>query len=348
MFIQTIATASYLPFVALMQESVRRNVKVVSFSVLVTDAVPEDLNKIRARFPEDVVFVCCDDIPRPELSRMRKYYNVLEFNSACKVIMLDYQLREGKKDVLFLDPDIYACSDFSSFFTHCRKDILLTPHALAPYPEDGHGPTDMELAVAGQINGGVIYFRDSSISREAAAWLAKKAEFFWFVAPLYGMYADQQWLSLLPYYFPGATEVSRDTALNISYFNLHERQLDRSAAGSMLVDNKPAALFHFSGFAVPSNGKMTCHTDRRFSRSNESVLSDLVRVYEQSFLNCRNLLQDCTGQLGFANQSLEYRMALAAQYSGRSYSPLFVCEDKASSLAHKLKRKFLSLFKRKG
>lgn len=311
MLIQTVVTVSYLPFVAVLINSIRTHNKGVSFSVLVTDVRPNTLRRIKDRFVTDIEFLCCDDLGIAALSEMRKYYNVLEFNCACKFLALDYQLNKKQQtECLFLDADMYACGDIWGVFARCGKDILLTPHTTSPYPADGQGMSDVELVVLGHINGGIVYFRKSEFSGAALAWLVERTCFNWFVAPQYGLSADQQWLSLLPYYFDQATYVCNDQVLNIGYFNLHERELSESGS-LVMAKGQPALLFHFSGFSTPSNGKLTRHSNRRFSVDTEKTLVKIISEYEGLLLKEMSRFKGLDGDLVFCQDPLHKRMKRA-------------------------------------
>lgn len=349
MLIQTVATVSYLPFVAVMVNSVRAHHKGARFSVLVTDVRLDTLKKIKDRFAEDIEFLCCEDLGIDSLSEMRKYYNVLEFNSACKILAIDYQLNKRQQtECLFLDPDLYAYGNIEGVFSCCGRDILLTPHTVSSYPDDGEFPSDIELVIAGHINGGIVYFRKSDSSVTALAWLVERTRFHWFVAPQYGLYADQQWLSLLPYYFDQTTYICKDPALNIGYFNLHERHLSEDGTGAIKVNGRNALLFHFSGFAVPTLGRLTRHANRRFSVGTEEVLGSLILKYEAEFLKESERLKGLNGDFLFCGQSLAERMTIAARIGGISYVQPYPEEKVRGVFSLGFKKRFHCFLKERG
>lgn len=319
MLIQTVATVSFLPFVAVLVNSIRAHSKKVEFSVLVSDVSPESLQQVRERFDSNIEFLCCDDLDVGFLFETRSYYDVLEFNSACKILAISYQLKKKKyPECLFLDPDMYAVGDILSSIALCDRDILVTPHATSPYPDDNEMPADMELVISGHINGGIVYFRNSPISIAALDWLIKQIKFHWFVAPKYGLYADQQWLSILPYFFDKAVCVLKDPSLNIGYFNLHERELSESGS-IVMVKGQPALLFHFSGFSTPSNGKLTRHSNRQFSAGTEKTLAKIILAYEELLLKEMSRLKALNGDLGFCQDPLYKRMKRAEDIWGIKY-----------------------------
>jgi hypothetical protein len=320
MLIQTVATVRYLHFVAVMINSIRAHSKNVKFSVLVSDVSPRNLQQVREKFDSDIEFLCCDDLGVEYLSKMREYYNVLEFCSACKILAISYQLnKKNHPECLFLDPDMYAVGDILNIFKLCDRDILITPHSTSPYPDDNKEPTDVDLAVSGHINGGIVYFRKSPPSMAALDWLTKQIKHNWFVAPRYGFYADQQWLSFLPYYFYRATVVSKNLTLNIAYWNLHERKLSEVQEKIIVNNSLPVLLFHFSGFTIPSDGRLTQHSSRRFEIETENVLRKLIAEYENKLFEKQKIFFDLKGDIEFCNDPLEARMIRAEKIWGHKY-----------------------------
>jgi hypothetical protein len=323
MLIQTVSTVSFLPFVAVMINSAHKHNSSFKFSILLTDVNNKSLPNIREKFENfkiNIQFLCCDDLGFDFFPKLREYYSVLEFNSACKVLALTYQILMKKEvECLFLDPDIFILDNFEQIFKKNSKDILVTPHTLAPYPEDGEDPQDIELALAGHINGGIVYVRNSEHSVSALEWLVRKTKFEWFIAPGCGMYADQKWLSALPYFFSKSTCVLTDPAINIAYWNLHERKLSE-LQGKIMVNNVlSASLFHFSGFTIPSNNKLTKHTNRRFDDGTEKVLKKLISEYESKLLEQHKRFSGLEGDIKFCNDPLEVRMARAEKIWGIKY-----------------------------
>ena len=53
--------------------------------------------------------------------------------------------------------------------------------------------------------------------------------------------------------FAGGTGLLDTPALNIAYWNLHERRLTQDGDGRVLCEGEPAEVFHFSGIASPIN-----------------------------------------------------------------------------------------------
>ena len=318
---QTVTATNYLPFVLVLAHSLKQHMPDARLCVLVTDASPTVISTIRAKFGEDIAFIGCDDLAVNWLDAARDYYSVLEFSSACKVLALDYQLRvRGESQCCFIDPDMLVLGDFRPMLDAANTDILLTYHALKPYPEDGESPNELELVVSGAINGGLIAMRRSPRQMEALAWLVTKTRAHWFVSPIHGMYADQHWLGFLPQFYGDVTHVLREPAINIAYWNLHERPLVMENGAAMLAGNptRPALLFHFSGFPLEGGEKLTRHANRQFDAATEQACDRLVSHYRDLLTQevTRLKASGILGDRGFRACSLGAGIRLASKRYG--------------------------------
>lgn len=322
--LQTVGAVNYLPPILVLAETVKGHMPDARLCALVTDASPPVMKKIREQFGASVDFVGCDDVQATDIARMREYYTLFEFNSACKALALDYQLRvRGEPECFFIDPDMFVLDDFTDIARSPGSDIVLTPHTFGPYPEDGELPSNMELITSGLINGGVIFARNSPAGAKAVNWLVRQTRFNWFVAPTFGLFGDQHWLALLMHFSGGTATLTRDPGINIAYWNLHERPL-RTAGDRIMTgadSSHRARLFHFSGFAVPSGGRLTKHSKRRFDAATEEVLRELVGRYEQALLAQTAVVTrtGITGDLGFSRKPLLSRMRAAEDRWGHRF-----------------------------
>ncbi len=318
MLFQTVTAVNYLPMTLVMARTLRQHIPDSRLSILVTDASRNLIKNIREKFSDVADFICCDDLGFDNLPAMRSYYSVLEFSSACKILSLDYQLRKnGEKACYFIDPDMFVMGDFRKCTEEIGKDIVLTYHSTSSYPQDGELPNELELVVAGAINGGFIYMRSSKRTLEALNWLIGNISYKWFVAPVYGMYGDQQWLGFLPQFFGDITEILKAPNVNIAYWNLHALQL-RESEGKFFIDEKkeiPALLFHFSGFPDSGELKLTRHSQRKFDSQTESSIASLITIYRNSIESERLHVakSGISPDIGFSKDSLHKRMAIASK-----------------------------------
>lgn len=311
MRVLTVASVAYLPLADVMFASLRRLHPELRPTLLVPDVTRAGLDRLRQQGVGEIAdLLCVQDLEVDFLEAARTYYSDLEFCSALKVLGSAHVLKT-ESDCLFLDSDMLVTDRLDDLLDFLG-DILVTPHVRAPVPEDGALPDDRELCAAGFINGGVFRARADAA---ALSWLVSKARAEWFVAPQLGMYADQLWLSALPFLFK-RTCVLDNPAINVAYWNLHERPLRRDDDRIRLASGDPLALFHFSGFRRPSNGVLSRHTTRLFDAQTQDVLTGLIRDYEAE-LNAATLRwRHLQGDIVFNKDPLPVRLERAARHWG--------------------------------
>jgi len=309
----TVSTISYLHQVDVLFAYARRVHPELKQTVLVADCSPQALAPVREALGPEIDVLCTADLEYDFLEGMRTYYSALEYCSALKVLGSAHILR-NEESCLFLDPDMVMLDSLNDAVLGQPGEIVVCCHTFSPFPNDGESPDDQELCLSGHINGGVFLTRRGARGNDALDWLVAKTKSRWFVAPELGMYADQQWLSALPYFFRDRTTVVSDRGVNVAYWNLHERPLRRSVHGAAitLATGDPLRLMHFSGFAVPSNGRISKHTNRRFDAKTKAVLDTMIADYENALVLSRARFEHLSGDLGFSTQPLGERMKIAS------------------------------------
>jgi hypothetical protein len=319
--IQTISAVNYLPFVFVMCETLQKQMPSARLCILLTDVSRRVLDQIRETYGQFAELICCDDLGFDGIEPMRKYYSVLEFSSACKVLALDYQLRtRGERECIFIDPDTMVFGDFSVPARALGSEIAVTPHTSRPYPEDGELPTATELVATGYVNGGFIYAKNSQCTLEILGWLVSQTRHNWFIAPTFGLYGDQHWLSLLLLFFRDAVRLLRHPGVNVAYWNLHERPIRQAGTKLMVGEDLEyqLLLFHFSGFCSPSNGRLTRHSNRRFDVKTEQILKSLIAEYDQALKRerKRTAITSIKADHCFSRRPLLKRMKIAEKCWG--------------------------------
>ena len=66
---------------------------------------------------------------------------------------------------------MYAIHNLNELFKQLDQDIVLTPHALAPYPDDNFHPSNISLFNSGHINGGIVFMRRTQMVFKVLDWL---------------------------------------------------------------------------------------------------------------------------------------------------------------------------------
>jgi hypothetical protein len=333
MIVQTVATTSYLPYVATLIDSIKAFDTSAQFSVLLTDIKPERVESLRNKFDYEIEIICCDDLDIDHVESMREYYSCLEYNAACKILAVDYQInKNGQTECLFLDADMFCLGNLAGVLEKVNSDVAITPHSFAPYPNDGYLPSDIEIIQSGQINAGFLFVKKSPRACEAIAWMKEKTRFEWFIAPRYGMHAEQQWLSALPYFFNDVTEVLNDPAINIAYWNLHERTLSQDK-DNIIVNGKPAILMHFSGYRMQKGNQFTVHSERVFDDKTEEALKKVVGDYTESIKRSNDMFGGIEGDLMFCDKPLYDRISIAQSIRNQEYFELYASEYKQDTQA---------------
>jgi hypothetical protein len=308
----TVATTSYLHFVHVLFDSVRRVHPELKLTVIVTDCTHDKLIAIADVLGPDVDTLSCADLGFDFVEDMRAYYTPLEFCSAIKVLGSAYILKE-EESCLFLDPDMVVYDSLFDSVLDQSGELVVCCHSFSPFPKDGYEPDDLEFCLTGHINGGVLFSRNTASGTPALDWLVEKTKYQWFLAPDLGMYADQQWLSALSYLFRNQMTLVLDRGVNVAYWNLHERPLRREnpEAPVMLGPSEPLRLMHFSGFKIGLSGRLTQHSNRVFDDEVQVILEDLVVDYEKKLIIAHKRLGHLKGNLFFSNLPLNTRLQLA-------------------------------------
>ncbi len=236
----TIVARNYLPSARVFAESLIAVHPDCRVTVLVVDGPGEPSDGDRFR-----VLQLADVLPDEDERRRQTFmYDVTELSTAVKPLLLRYLLSEGAPAVLYFDPDI----EFFDAVDHlwrlaAARGIVLTPHVLAPIPEDGYELTDLAVLRAGVFNLGFI-----GVGAGATAfldWWSGRLRRHCVSDPGNGLFVDQRWLDYVPALF--SHEVVKDPGCNVAYWNLHERHVVAADTG-FTVNGAPLRFYHFSGF----------------------------------------------------------------------------------------------------
>ena len=215
-------------------------------------------------------------VPAEILARMRTRYSASELCFAVKPYLIAYLLDAGAGQVHYLDADCCAYASLAPLVEQLSSaDVLLTPHALTPIPDDGRTPAPLTVLRGGAFNAGYLGVRNTAGGLRFARWLGEMTAQFAHNAPDLGMCGDQRWLDLVPALFPGHA-ICRAPGANVAYWNLHERALARTGA-RFTVNGEPLLFFHFSGWRAARPEQLSIHQNRHRTRDNpalEALLAD--------------------------------------------------------------------------
>lgn len=269
----TIVARNYLPSARVFAESLTAVHPECRVTVLVVDGPgdPSDRDRFRVLQLEDI-------IPDEEERRRQTFmYDVTEFSTAVKPLLLRYLLSEGAPAVLYFDPDI----EFFGAVDHlwrlaAERRIVLTPHILTPLPEDGYEISDLAVLRAGLFNLGFI-----GVGADTAGfleWWSGRLRRHCLSDPGNGLFVDQRWVDYVAAVFPH--HVVRDPGYNVAYWNLHERSVVETESG-FTVNGAPLRFYHFSGFNPDVPHLLSKHQgpNPRVLLSEQPAVQELCRRY---------------------------------------------------------------------
>ncbi|PYI52120.1 hypothetical protein DLM86_21810 [Paenibacillus flagellatus] len=269
----TIISKNYVAFARTLVESFLQHHPGGKAYVLLADD-PEGLPGSRQELFE---WVDLGEIGLPDAPSLKFKYNVTEFNTAVKPFFLDYLLRvRGHDKMVYFDPDILVLRNMDDVYQMLDDTaVILTPHILSPLPDDGKRPEEIDLLKAGVYNLGFLAISRSAASDRLLGWWKERLRHYCWLEPDRGFHVDQKWMDFAPAMFDGVY-VSRDSALNAAYWNVHERKITYRD-GVFHVNGKPLTFYHFSGF-MPDLSGISRHQNR-FGWSETADLYHLFRVY---------------------------------------------------------------------
>jgi hypothetical protein len=190
-----------------------------------------------------------DEMALPGGRRFLFKYDAFELCCALKPFAIQHVFHHyGVPRMIYLDSDILVTHSFWPDLEEAWKSnaIILTPHLLQ-LPSVLPFDVQRSLVQHGGYNGGFLAVEKSHRSFEFLSWWSNMLKQGCTFDPMNSIYVDQRWLDLAAA-SSGAVGILRDPGMNVAYWNLHERALQRSGAGSWTVNGKPLKFFHFSGY----------------------------------------------------------------------------------------------------
>lgn len=254
----TIASANYLPRVQVFLNALRAHQPDAAAFVLLceTEAVCRRIAD-ETGFP----FLSPAAICPEHWQEMAFQYDVIEFNTAMKPFLLEALLDKGFDGVFYFDPDISIYSSLEPLEQALAShDVVLTPHACHPVPDDGCTPAMADYLRAGQFNLGFVGMAGSANGRAMLAWWKEVCRDRCVFDPTYRLFVDQFWAAAFAS-FAERLCVLRHPGANVAYWNLFQRRLETGDTG-WRVDDEPLLFFHFSGLAEDDLTKVSRYQNR--------------------------------------------------------------------------------------
>jgi len=210
-------------------------------------------------------------------THMALRYSVLELSTAVKPWLLRHLMAETGGPVTYLDPDIKIYGSLKRLDElAARHGVVLIPHNRNPLPHDGRKPSQVDIMIAGIYNLGYVSLAPRPEVDALIDWWADRLRRDCRVDPVWGYFVDQRWFDLAPGFLTDVAIV-RDPEYNVAYWNLHDRPLQYDG-GRYLVEDRPLAFFHFSGFD-PAHPLVLSRYQNRVDVLDHPVLEQLLAEY---------------------------------------------------------------------
>lgn len=221
-----------------------------------------------------------ENLAIPDLPGFTFRYDVMELNTAVKPFMFLHLLEDRNySQVLYFDPDIEIFARLE-LVLHALEDgavFALTPHVLSP-AENLVEPNDLNFLRAGTYNLGFLGAKRSLELLEILHWWARRLTYHCVNDQASGLFVDQKFIDLVPG-FVSKVAILRDSTLNVAYWNLLQRRLERSA-DTWTVDGRPLTFFHYSGFDPHIPNRLSKHTSL-FEGTLDAPLAEFLTSYAE-------------------------------------------------------------------
>ncbi|QIL72645.1 glycosyltransferase [Diaphorobacter sp. HDW4B] len=276
----TICSNNYVPMAQVLLASARRHHPEADIYLCLADECIGE----PGFYPDGCEVVTADALGIPDFREFAFRYDIMEFNTAVKPFMFRRLLERGHSHVVYLDPDIEVFAPLEHVF-QCLDDgasFVLTPHLTQPAERDAF-PDDIGIMRAGIYNLGFLGVGACDESDRLLRWWSKRLLHECVNEPERGIFVDQKFMDLIPGFADGA-RILRETAYNVAYWNLHQRELGGDS-GAWTVDGKPLRFFHFSGIDPRNLLRLSKYTEAFRGDEISAQLSQLMRDYAEQVLS---------------------------------------------------------------
>jgi hypothetical protein len=249
----TICSKNFLAQALTLKDSVKKYEQDVDFYIFLADKASAEISEV------DVIEL--DESWIPMWRRMAFKYDVVEFNTSIKPFCFQKMFASGYDNVIYMDPDLYVTNKLGYLWKNLEQySVILTPHITNIELADKGLLPETDFLFAGIYNLGFVAIRNNEIGLRIVKWWGHNLESSCFTSPNESLFTDQKWMNFIPSFFPNDTFISEHLGLNVSYWNLHERELLVKEDGYYIKNYStekewPLLIFHFSGFK-PTNDKM--------------------------------------------------------------------------------------------
>lgn len=238
-------------------------------------------------------------------------YGITEFCTAVKPFCFDYFFKKGFAKAIYFDPDICTFSSLSPIFDELeKKSIVVTPHFFTA-EEDYTGTISEQLLLhVGGFNFGFVGVSTVGGGQAFVNWWKNRLTNFSYQDKIEALHTDQKFGDLIPSFFFDDLFVSKDLGRNMSFWNLHERNLI-SKEDSYFVENKitkrdshQLIFYHFAGYEITRKEDLIHKNHREYKFSDFPEIDQLYKWYGEQLQkwNFKKYISIPYGYATFDNQ----------------------------------------------
>jgi hypothetical protein len=278
----TICSLNYLHMALSARESFLLHNPDWDFTIIIHDMItnPDVLSCLSKLASEDVNIMYSLELknyyPSLPIEEIFIRYNVYEGNTAIKPYVFSHFFEKNYNKVCYFVPDILFYDTIEEIDRLLDKnDIILTPHTLVPFPEDGKGVGNQDINNAGIYNCGFVAIASDCTKNVLNFWM-EQLRIRAYSKPSEGLFTDQIWAN----WFPVISDkcfILKKLGFNTAYWNLHERTIT-NMNGKWYVNGEPLVFFHFSGIVMSNINSISKHQNRYTLVDREP---DLKRLFEE-------------------------------------------------------------------
>ncbi len=178
-----------------------------------------------------------------------------------RIDIINHVVTLGYEKIVVLDNDMDLYAPLDDLYAMLEQyNAIVTPHCLAPLPNDGQQPSNESIVLAGNYNAGFFACRNTEETREFLKYWHAQTTLKPRLIPQEGHFAEQGWLRFIGDYMSGV-KILRHPGYNVAYWNVHQRDLKR-IDGKWKVGDATLFLYHFSGLDFAHPEKLSVHQSR--------------------------------------------------------------------------------------
>ena len=244
----TSVTTCYSPKARVLAKTLKEHNPDAIMHLVISDDLPKNFDIKNEMF--DFVWNAEDFIKTENNKKWFYIHTVVELCTAVKAAAALHILEQTKTDkLIYLDPDIGVFDNLDSLSKMLdESSVLITPHQTEPAITH-QGIIDEEICSLkhGIYNFGFFAVKNDIKGLKFLNWWNDRLMQFCYDDIPNGLFTDQKWGDMIPALFDFA-KVVRDPIYNVATWNLATRKITGNSNDGWMVNGKPLAFYHFTGF----------------------------------------------------------------------------------------------------